>query len=155
MRRQIMNSGARPTATPSTIIAPISGLNIRDPLANMQSRYALVLDNFFPRASDLQLRKGYVLYSSCYDIDHKDRPPFVRLLSYAPATSTGNCLFAVSDEGFIKLDTNKHTAPVLKIDSPATNGLWQSVNFSNAGGDWLWCCCGDGVNKARIYDGTK
>lgn len=155
MRRQIMNSGARPTATPSTIIAPINGLNIRDPLANMQSRYALVLDNFFPRASDLQLRKGYVLYSSCYDIDHKDRPPFVRLLSYAPATSTGNCLFAVSDEGFIKLDTNKHTTPILKIDSPATNGLWQSVNFSNAADDWLWCCCGDGVNKARVYDGTK
>lgn len=155
MRRQIMNSGARPTATPSTIIAPISGLNIRDPLANMQSRYALVLDNFFPRASDLQLRKGYVLYSSCYDIDHKDRPPFVRLLSYAPATSTGNCLFAVSDEGFIKLDTNKQTTPIVKIDSPATNGLWQSVNFSNAAQDWLWCCCGDGVNKARVYDGTK
>ena len=155
MRRQVMPSGSKPTATPSTIIAPISGLNIRDPLANMQSKYALVLDNFFPRATDLQLRKGYVLYSSCYDETQKTRPPFIRLLSYAPPTNTGNCLFAVSDEGFIKLDTSKHTTPIVKIDSPATNGLWQSVNFSNAAGNWLWCCCGDGVNKARVYNGTK
>ena len=154
MRRQVMNSGARPTATPSTILAPVGGLNARDPLANMQSKYALVLDNFFPRASDLQVRKGYVLYSNCYDEKQKTRPPFVRLLSYAPATYANNRLFAVSDEGFIKLDTNKQTTPILEIDSPATNGLWQSTNFSNAGGDWLWCCCGDGVNKARVYNGT-
>lgn len=155
MRRQVMNSGAKPTATPSTILAPVGGWNVRDPLANMQSRYALVLDNFFPRASDLQMRKGYVLYSNCYDTYHPTRPPFVRLLSYAPATYTNNCLFAVSDEGFVKLDTSKHTTPILEISSPATNGLWQSTNFSNAAGDWLWCCCGDGTNKARVYNGTE
>ena len=90
MRRQVMQSGSKPTATPSTILAPVGGWNVRDPLANMQSKYALVLDNFFPRATDLQLRKGYVLYSSCYDIDQKDRPPFIRLLAYAPPTNTSN-----------------------------------------------------------------
>ena len=154
MRRQVMQSGSKPTATPSTILAPVGGWNVRDPLANMQSKYALVLDNFFPRATDLQLRKGYVLYSNCDDIDQPARPPFTRLFSYAPTNSANNCLFAVSDEGFIKLDTSKRTTPIVKIDSPATNGLWQSVNFSNAAGNWLWCCCGDGVNKARVYNGT-
>lgn len=154
MRRQVMNSGAKPTASPSTILAPVGGWNTRDPLPNMQSKYAIILDNFFPRTADLQLRKGISQYRTCFDIDKPSRPPFLRLFSYMPQDNSGSCLFAVSDEGFTRLEASPSDVPVLKISSPASNGLWQSTNFSNAGGNWLWCCCGDGVNKARVYNGT-
>lgn len=155
MRRQLMNSSANPTSTPSTILAPVGGWNAQEPLANMQSKYAITMDNFFPRTSDLQLRKGTVMYANCYDTASYFRPPFLRLFSYSPANGVGNCLFAVSNEGFIKLPTIRSTEPIITIDSAATNGLWQSVNFSNEGGNWLWCCCGDGENKARVYNGTE
>lgn len=152
--RQTMNSSVKPTSAPSTLIAPIGGWNTRDPLANTSSKYAIVIDNYFPRTTDLQLRKGITRYKTAYDIDNPTRPPFLRLFSYMPQDNSAGCLFAVSDEGFMKFNTIASSTPELAISSAATNGLWQAINFNNAGGNWLWCCCGDGTNKARVYNGT-
>lgn len=156
MRRQIMNSSANPTATPETLLASIYGLNSRDPLPNMNKQYALLLDNFFPTSMGLMLRKGYKLYHNCYDPAHSNRLNFTRLFSYIPANESNrqSCLIAVGGDGFVQLSETPSTEPITRIDSAATNRQWQAVNFSNAAGNWLWCCCGDGVNKARVFDGT-
>ena len=49
---------------PGKLDAPVGGLNKRDPESNMKSKYALVLDNFFPEQGRVRLRKGSITQSS-------------------------------------------------------------------------------------------
>lgn len=49
---------------PATIPAPIGGLNGRDPVANMDSRDAYLMDNVLPGTASVDSRKGCVRYSS-------------------------------------------------------------------------------------------
>lgn len=153
-----MNSSSNPTATPETLLASVKGLNGRDPLPNMNRLYALQLDNFFPTATDLMLRKGVRTYHNCYDQEHRDRLNFTRLFSYIPSNNGGvdnSCLVAVGGEGFVELPATPSTEPISRIDSYATNRQWRAVNFTNSAGSWLWCCCGDGTNKARVFNGDE
>lgn len=48
------------TTQPVTIPAPIGGLNGRDPLANMDSRDAYLMDNVFPGTASVDSRRGCV-----------------------------------------------------------------------------------------------
>ena len=45
-----------------TLPAPIKGLNVRDNLSDMESTYAIVMDNYIPMDTKVALRKGYARY---------------------------------------------------------------------------------------------
>jgi hypothetical protein len=51
---------AQPAAQAYVMAAPIGGLNARDALANMPETDAIVLDNWFPQPSWVELRRGKV-----------------------------------------------------------------------------------------------
>ena len=48
----------------NTIPAPTKGWNTRDPLADMNAAYAVVLDNFFPDRGAVRLRRGFTEHAT-------------------------------------------------------------------------------------------
>ena len=147
--RQVMNSAARPSSQSKSLPAPIGGWNARDPIADMPARDAVFLDNFFPRTTDVSLRKGSALFASLPADINATAPHNIRsLLSYSP-TSGVKKLFAADNTGIYDVTAG---GAVSTIASAATNGEWQSLNISTAGGSFLWCC--NGVDKARYFNGT-
>ena len=147
--RAVMPSAARPTATGGGLSAPVGGWNARDPVADMPPTDAIFLDNFFPRAGDVELRRGTRLFATLpADVQPTDPHDVRSLLSYN-APSGAKKLFAVADDGFYDISAGGTVASPV---SAATNAAWESVNISTAGGSFLWCC--NGVDQARIFDGT-
>ena len=47
-----------------TLPAPIMGLNRKDPVSAMQPLYAITMDNYIPLDSKVELRSGYVTYTT-------------------------------------------------------------------------------------------
>ena len=50
-----------------TLPAPLKGLNVRDSLADMDSGFAITMDNYIPSDTKVALRPGYVEYVSTDD----------------------------------------------------------------------------------------
>jgi len=141
MRRALPESGAN-SARPATMAAPIGGWNANDSIAEMREKDAVYLDNFFPRASDVQLRKGFQRKAALPDGDE------IRTLMGYKATNGIAKLFAASQRGIFDV-TNGNSSTIV---SPATNGNWQYTNITTAGGSFILAC--NGVDKMKLYDGT-
>ena len=140
---------SRATSYGASIPAPIGGWNARDPIARMAPTDAIFLDNFFPRPGDVMLRKGSALYATL----PADPPGGVvnnvrSLLAYNMPTGQSK-LFAATETGLYDISNG---GTVSAVSSAATYNVWESVNISTAGGNFLWCC--NGVDKARYYNGT-
>ena len=140
--RQVASSSFRPASFGASLPAPVGGWNARDPIASMPPTDAIFLDNFFPRPGDVILRKGSSQYATL---------PTGRIRSLLPYNKADGTtkFFAADDSGLYDV-TNGGTVSV--VASAATNGAWESVNISTAGGHFLWCC--NGVDKSRYYNGT-
>lgn len=140
--RQPIQSSARVTATPRTLTAPVGGWNASDSIADMKPTEAVYLDNFFPRASDVQLRKGYRQHAQLPDgLETRT------LIGYKSSSAIAK-LFAATNNGLY--DITNGQAPVLAIAT--TNGEYQSTSVVTAGGSFLIAV--NGVTDALQYDGT-
>lgn len=67
MRRVAQDMKVRPGAQKSlstSIPAPIRGLNARDSVANMDARDAIILENWFPKTTSVDVRNGYTDWST-------------------------------------------------------------------------------------------
>ncbi len=126
----------------ASIPAPILGWNARDSLDDMDPRYALTLDNYFPDGSDVKLRNGNVdhvtgitgpveyLHTSVIGTNEK-------LIGFA-----NNSAYNVSASGAVG-------AP---LASGFTNNRWVGVNAgANQGERSLYT---NGTDAAQSYDGT-
>ena len=130
---------------------PVGGLNARDSIANMEPEDALLLDNWFPRTTDVAVRKGYTAFS----------------------TFTGNCETVVVYTGltatkvFVAVNTTAdlimHATTAGAISTAVvggsgstvqaiTNSRWDYVNYGTAGGMFLSMV--NGADTALEYDGT-
>lgn len=141
MRQPISESGST-TARPRTMTAPIRGWNASDSIADMRENEAVYLDNFFPRTSDVQLRKGFK--------GQANLPPgeeIRTLMGYKSQAGVAK-LFAASQNGIFDITAGDAATPA----TPATNGDWQHTNVTTAGGSFLIAC--NGVDKMRLYNGT-
>lgn len=125
-----------------TIHPPTGGLNARDPLANMATEDAVLMDNIFPGTSDVMLRKGHEEYST-------GLPDIVETLMVYNSF-TGQTLFAVSSGAiFEAVATAVGTADV----SGLTNSQWQHTNYTDqSGNNYLYAV--NGTDAARIYNGS-
>ena len=56
--------GQQNTAVTASLPAPIGGWNARDSLAAMPQTDAVNLTNFWPTPTDVELRKGWTVYST-------------------------------------------------------------------------------------------
>lgn len=147
--RQVMQSAASPSSDSKSLPAPTGGWNARDPIADMPSRDAVFLDNFFPRTTDVVLRKGSALFASIpADVEPASTHNIRTVMGYSPQSGVKK-LFAGANTGIYDITAG---GAISAISSVATNGEWQYLNISTAGGSFLWCC--NGVDKARYFNGT-
>lgn len=132
----------RRTAVTASVSAPTGGWNARDSIANMPPLDAVVLNNFFPTPTDVQVRLGYQKTST--GITGRVNS----LMNWAGASTQK--LFAVA--GSTLYDASASTA-VAKVTG-LSNDKWQHVNMSTTGDNHFLICC-NGVDPAMLYDGTN
>lgn len=130
------------TSKVTSLPSPIGGWNARDSLAEMQPTDAVILDNWFPRASDVVMRSGYTNHVT-------GLPGTVNtLMTYS--SSTAQQMFAAAGTGIYNVTTSGTAgAPVIAI----TSSKLQYTNFRTPGGAYLTAV--NGADKPLLYDGTS
>ena len=123
--------------------APLGGWNARDSFANMDPADAITLINMFPTVSNLTLRGGYTQHATGLS----GKVQTIMVYNYGnnskmfAATSSGN-IYDVTSAGVVGA----------AVVSGLTNGIWEYINITTAGGSFLMAV--NGVDDARLYDGT-
>lgn len=136
------NPSRRPSGRFVAIPAPVAGLNFRDSQAALKPTEALILDNYFPEASYVRLRRGYAAHVTGF------ASAVESLMEYASPTSRK--LFAAS--GTAIYDATSAGAVGAAVVSTLSNARWQSVMFSAGGGDYLVAV--NGADGVRTFDGA-
>lgn len=123
--------------------APVGGLNSRDSLANMAQTDAVVMENWFPNPTSVDVRKGWQAWSTGY------ANPVQTLFRYAPTTGAYK-LFAASGTSFFDATLTGVVGAAVKTG--LTNAQWCYTNIVTPGGSFLWAV--NGVDNAQLYNGT-
>lgn len=152
-RKQQVQS--QPEAIPYSIPAPIGGLNARDSLANMPETDALILDNWFPQPSWVEIRKGYAIQATFTGY-------CATLASYNSLTGTNQLYGAVNNAGTRSLFRMDNTAGGA-VGAAVVGGAGPTVqSITNEVFDWLQFGTGsaevlylvNGSDNPLLYDGT-
>lgn len=122
--------------------APVGGLNARDSVAAMPETDAVVMDNWFPRTTDIVTRGGSLDWAT-------ELPAVVETLMHYNS-GTQNQLFGISEGNIYDVTASGD------VDDPVvedlTNSRWQFVNYGTPGGQFLEAC--NGEDDMLLYDGT-
>lgn len=138
MRRPSRTAVVRTASIP----APVGGLNLRDAIADMEPEDAVVMDNFFPNRTAVQLRYGYTKWAT-------GLPAAVEsLMVYS--SGAGRKMFAASGTGFYNVTTAGAVGAA--VVTGLTNARWEQTNVGTPGGQFMLCA--NGVDNVRLYDGT-
>lgn len=129
----------RTAATPP----PVGGWDTRNALADMPITNAAVLDNWFPRTDDVQVRKGYAEHASGVGAA-------VETLLHYEALDGSDEMFACGNTAIY--DVTSSGAVGAAAVSGLTNDRWQSTGIGTAGGQFLFCC--NGADTPQTYDGS-
>lgn len=123
--------------------APVLGWNTRDSQAAMNPSYALYMDNWWPTAKTVQIRKGALDFATGLA-----STPVKTLCAWNGADS--NKLFAATDSGLYDITAG---GAIGAVDQVLTNGRVESINFNTTGGSYLVCV--NGTDELCYYDGTS
>lgn len=137
------NVAQKRVANQWTAIAPVGGLNDRDPLAATPPQFCIELENWYPGNNALQARSGYREWVTNIG------EPVQSMLSYIDMSGTQK-IFAVTNEDIFDV-TISTDAPVSVQE--VTNGDYKSVIFGNVATQWLVAVNGRG-SPALLFDGT-
>ncbi len=144
-----MPASVQDESRPETVPAPTGGWNASSPISQMSPRDAVFLDNLFPQASDVALRKGSRTLTTISP-DTIGSPHNIRtLVGYSPPSGAVK-IFAAAEDGLYDVTAG---GTQLTVASAATNNDWHYVNISTAGGAFVFLC--NGVDKCRTYNGTS
>jgi hypothetical protein len=129
-------------AVTASVPAPIGGWNARDSVAEMNPLDAVVLENFYPTPSQIQLRKGYTQYATGItgQVD--------TLMQYSGGSTSK--FFAAAGTAIYDVSTGGTATSVV---TGQNSDRWQYVNASTAGGNFLTAV--NGTDPALLYDGTN
>lgn len=138
MLRQALRTNTRRVqqAVTRSLPAPTGGWNTVDPLANMKPEFAVILDNWIPRAGYVELRRGDRAWGT-------DAPaPVESLLVYRGDPTGDDQIYGVSDGDIYDVTTmnSVFTSPVY---TGLSNSRVQYLNFANDGGAFLICVNGE------------
>lgn len=125
-----------------SIQAPTMGLNAKDPLANMKETEAVEMDNYFPKPSSVEVRRG--------STNHKTGFTGVVETLAAYNSGTQKELFAFADGDIY--DATTSGAIGVAVVTGLSNNRFQTVNFGTAGGEFLLCV--NGLDKMQVYTGA-
>jgi hypothetical protein len=141
MRKKKANTAAKVDI--KSIPAPIGGLNARDSIADMPETDAVILDNWFPTTTNIQVRNGYVTQNS-------NPVGWVEtIMAYNGPTKK---LFSIATENKIRDVTSSLTGGSAAVTG-LTNARFQYVNIATAGGNFLLAV--NGADKLQGFDGTS
>lgn len=144
------NPARQPVASAVSLPPSVGGLNARDSIATMPPQDALQLDNLFPQASYLELRRGYRAWAT-------GLPGAVHtVMEYAGDT---RALFAASVSGiydvsgvFTASTQTPHGAVSAAVVTGVGSAKFQTTMFSNTGGTYLIAV--NGTDGVRTFNGT-
>ena len=111
----------------STVPAPVKGWNTRDPLANMDSQYAVVLDNWLPDTGTVDLRPG------CSDHVTGFGANAIKTVMSWKGTASQK-LFAATDAGIYDVTTVGAVGAAAIV---RTEGYTCYTNFNTTGQSYL------------------
>lgn len=144
MRRPVRANRAKARVSrTSSAPAPILGWNARDSIADMRPDEAVILDNWFPTAADIELRKGSATHVTGIT------GTVETLAAYRPSTGSQK-LFGWA--GTAAYDVSSAGAVGAAVLTSLTNARWQTVNISTSGGHFLLCV--NGADDMREYNGS-
>jgi hypothetical protein len=138
LRRQTLARGA-------SVPAPVGGWDAVSPLAAMDAKRAVVLDNWFPQPGWVEPRKGDISWATGMGSD-----PVETLMVYNALAEADSKLFAVT--GGEIWDATANAAATTTGEDTLTNDRWQWVNFTTPGGKFLWIC--NGADAPRHFNGS-
>lgn len=137
------NSRRLQEAITRSLPAPVGGWNDRDSDASMESKYAIILDNFFPLPSKVIVRKGQSSWTTGLGSQVES------LMPYNPQTGT-SALFGAAGTSFYNVTSSGAVGAA--VVTGLTNARWQHQNMATAGGSFLMAV--NGANKLRGWNGT-
>jgi hypothetical protein len=125
--------------------APVGGWDSVSQLADMPADRAVALDNWEPLPDSVKVRRGNQVHGTGMGSDAVES-----LMVYEGLTSTASKMFAVSNGTIWDVSASGiATSAVTSLQ----NDRWQYVNFTTAGGKFLWAC--NGVDTPRRYNGSS
>lgn len=114
----------------------------------MKPTDAVVLDNWFPTASDVKLRDGSAEHVTGIT-DGADPVEVDTLITYKPPSGLQE-LFGFADDSLYEFSSAGAVGAA--IDTGLTSDRWQCVNFTTSGGNFLLCV--NGSDEMLTYNGT-
>lgn len=132
----------RPRIKGVSVPPPVGGLNARDELANMDARDALILTNYFPGTSSVDLRSGFSEHATGVT------GTIGALLEWrGPASAkffaaNASAIYEVTSAGAVG------SADVSSLNSSD----WSSVMMTTSGGNYL--IIANGADSVRSYSGA-
>lgn len=136
-RRRIASVISRP--------APVKGWNARDPVAAMKSDEAITLENWYPSASDVLLRKGLADHVTGIGSQVESLMPY----NTPAGTQT---MFAAAGTAFYNVTSAGAVGAA--VVTGLTNARWQHLNYTNSSGT-SYLCCFNGVDSPRYWDNSS
>lgn len=143
MRQPAVRQTQQRKSRSASIPAPVGGWNARDPLAAMDAMDAVIMENFFPRTTDVTLRKGFTNYSDGMTGDVET------LITYNKADGTNKIFACVGGNIY---DVTVGGTVGAAVVTGKSSARWQHVNFATTGGKFLILV--NGVDNMLLYDGT-
>lgn len=127
-----------------SVPAPVGGLNRRDPIAAMDTKYAYTMNNFFPGTTSVDLRQGYSKTAT-------GLPGAVNTLMTYNLQNGTQQMFGASVAGIYNV-TNSGAVGAAVV-SGLTSDKFQHINWGNASNvQYLYAV--NGADKPLLYDGT-
>lgn len=106
----------------ANIPAPVGGLNYRDPISMMAPTDALVLDNFIPTQTGVQLRKGWRYTTSTISL------PIKSIFAYSAPVPANNKLFAAANGDIYDVTTSSPS--VAQSTTGSAEDYWCTTMFA-------------------------
>jgi hypothetical protein len=132
-------------ATVKSIPAPVGGLNARDGIANMPPTDAIVLDNWFPTPSTVNLRNGSVNLAKGLGANVET------LATYNSATTS--TLFAAAGGNIFDVTAGGQVGPA--VVTGLTSARWQDLNFGSTAANGQFLYLFNGVDSPLVYTGSQ
>lgn len=130
--------------------APVGGLNAKDPWSQMDQKYAVALENFFPAPNYVELRPGSSAHiTDNVGTDIADDNGIQSLMVYNTGAGAQK-LFGATDVKIYDC-TSAGEVPAAAVSS-LTNGRWQYINVATTGGAYLMAV--NGADSLLLYDGS-
>ncbi len=126
-----------------SIPAPTNGWNARDPLADMDPKDAIRLENIFPNTSTVDLRGGFRVHSTGLGA------AAVQTLAEFSGPDGTRRLVACANNKIYNATTYDAAATDISNATAITVNKWQTVNFRST------LIMVNGTDQPRQYDGTS